>query len=471
MVVNRLLERNESMLQPKKLLSKQKEYFRSGATRSIESRILALKRLKRGIKQNEAYIYEALKKDFAKPRTETYLSEIYTVYDEIDYAIRHLPQWMKDEKKSTPLFHFYAKSKLMYEPMGTVFIISPWNYPFGLAMSPLVGALAAGNTAILRPSEKTPETAKVMKAILDKVFATEEVKMILGDYDFIHEMIAAGVDYVLFTGGDSAARKIAATCAEHLIPYTLELGGKSPAIVLSDCHLKRTVSRLTWGKFLNAGQTCIAPDHVYVHCSIKDDFVEAMKSEIVRFYGELPLQNPDLASISNEKSWQRLDKALNDVSILHGGERMKEGLRFAPTLVDLANENHQLMQEEIFGPILPILSFEDLDELIAQQQHKDKPLALYLFTESKEAKEKVLKSLSYGGGCVNDCLIHYANSELPFGGVGLSGMGSYHGRYGFETFSHAKAITERSTIFDYSIRHAPYRSFKLLRKGLDLFDK
>lgn len=459
------------MAQPLSILDQQQAFFKTGHTRRLKVRQTALRRLKKAIRRHEDAILEALAQDFSKPRTETYLSELYPLYDEIDYALRHLPRWIQGDKVATPISHIIAKSQIRYEPYGSVCILSPWNYPVALALTPLVGALAAGNTVILRSSAKVPATRQVMTALLEEAFPSYYVAMVDWDYETIHAAIAQGVDYVFFTGGKEAGRKVAQTCADHLVPYSLELGGKSPAIVLADASLKRTAQRLVWGKYLNAGQTCIAPDYVLVDRRVKDALVEALEKELQTFYGQDPISNPDFASLIDDSAWQRLVDALEGQRILYGGQSQAGTRRLAPTLVDEPSLDSILMTEEIFGPILPIVSFTDLDALLGDLHDKPSPLALYLFTESEEAKAKVFGRLSFGGGCVNDTLIHYANPNLPFGGVGDSGIGAYHGRFSFETFSYPKSICERSTCVEYPFRHAPYRYGPWLRKALGLFGK
>lgn len=442
-------------------INDQKAFFNTGITRPYSFRIKQLIKLKQLIKQNEDYFILALAKDFNKPPFETYVSELQMVYDEIDYMLKNLRRMMKPERAKTPIMHFYSKSYTIQEPLGSVLIISPWNYPAALSLSPLVGAIAAGNCAVLKPSENSEYTTKLQKKIINENFDSNYICVIEGEAETTQALIAQGFDYCFFTGSSEVGKKIMESASEHLTPVTLELGGKSPTIVTEDADIAKAGCRIVWGKFLNAGQTCIAPDYVLVHESVKNKLILLIQNVLEQFYGEEVLYNEDYPSIINEGHFKRLTDLIDPSLILHGGEVNEEQLKISPTLLDNPPWDSKVMQEEIFGPLLPILTYRSLDEVITMLQEKPKPLALYLFTKSNDTKNKIVHHLSFGGGSINDTLIHFANSNLPFGGVGNSGMGSYHGKYSFDTFSHKKAISEKTNLFDLPMRYAPYKDSTL----------
>ena len=438
-------------------INDQRQFFNTGTTRDYAFRRFQLLQLRHMIKRNEDRIYKALEADFKKPPFETYLSEIQMTYDEIDYLLKNLKQLMKPKRVRTPLTHFYAKSHVFSEPLGSVLIISPWNYPVVLALSPLAGAIAAGNCVVLKPSEVSSHTSRLLNDLLSNTFRSDYVRVVEGEADVTQELISLGFDHCFFTGSTEVGRQVMKTASKTLTPVTLELGGKSPCIVAEDADLVKAAARIVWGKFLNAGQTCIAPDYVLVHESVKPTLIRLIKEVLHRFYGLSVLTNTDYPSIINDKHFNRLNELMTNQSIIHGGQSDSDLRKIAPTLVDEPSMDSDIMQEEIFGPLLPIISYESMEKVVSYLQEKPKPLALYLFTESEDYKHFVLKNVSFGGGSINDTMIHFANVNMPFGGVGASGTGSYHGKASFDTFSHYKSVSEKTTRFDLPIRYAPYK--------------
>ncbi|MCC5890797.1 MAG: aldehyde dehydrogenase [Alkalibacterium sp.] len=434
----------------------QRHYFHQGHTLPVEFRKKQLKKLKNVLKTNQDRILEAVYKDFKKSAFETYVTEIQVVYDEIDYMLKHLEKLARPEKVKTPLVHFYSKSKLIHDPLGTVLIISPWNYPLALALTPLVGAMAAGNCAVIKPSEMSAHTSSLLYSLLTETFEQEYITVYEGEADTTQRLLKQGFDYCFFTGSTEVGKKVMKSASETLTPVTLELGGKSPCIVTEDADIVKAACRIVWGKFVNAGQTCIAPDYVLVHESVKNRLVLLIQEVIRRFYGEEPMNSEDYASIITDKHFDRLLDMMKKEHVLHGGDFNPNSRKITPTLIDNPSWDSQLMTEEIFGPILPIVSYNSIVDTVYILQNKPKPLALYLFTESDAYKEFIMDSLSFGGGCINDTIIHFANLNMPFGGVGQSGIGYYHGKYSFETFTHTKSITEKTTLFDIALRYPPY---------------
>ncbi|MGO1493214.1 MAG: aldehyde dehydrogenase, partial [Ruoffia tabacinasalis] len=441
--------------------AEQEMFLRSGITLDVKFRIRQLKRLKEAIKAHDVLIYDALKKDLNKPVFESYVTELGSVYGEIDYMIKHVKDWAKPKRVPTSLAHFYSKSHIYQEPYGRVLIIAPWNFPIQLSFVPLVGAITAGNCVVLKPSELAPYTARVIQQIIESVFAREYVAVEQGDGKVSQQLLKEGVDYCFFTGSTQVGKAIMETASQTLTPVTLELGGKSPVIVAKDTNIKHAAQRIVWGKFTNAGQTCIAPDYLLVDEVIRDDLISALIEVIEEYYTKKPLENSDYSKMINKRHFKRVKKLMKNQSVIYGGGSNKEMLTIEPTLVLEPELDTELMQEEIFGPILPILTYREVSQAVEFIRSKDKPLALYLFTQDKALKEYIIKNLSFGGAAINDTLIHQSNYNLPFGGVGASGMGQYHGKYSLETFSHPKSVIEKTDLFDIKLRYPPYKDWAL----------
>lgn len=438
------------------ILDEQRHFFHSGVTLDYTFRIKQLKKLKDMIQSNEKQFISALEKDFNKPPFETYISEIQMTYDEINYLIKNLKRLMKPEKVRTPLVNFYSISKIFKEPLGSILIISPWNYPITLALTPLAGAIAAGNCAVLKPSEISSHTSQLLHKLISSTFSPNYIRVVEGGADTTQNLIKLGFNHCFFTGSTAVGKEVMKTASETLTPVTLELGGKSPCIVAEDADLVKAAARIVWGKFLNAGQTCIAPDYLLVHESVRDELIRLIKEVIERFYQNQPLNNPDYPGIINEKHFNRLNKLMTGHTIIYGGHSNYQSLKIHPTLILEPAMDSDIMNEEIFGPLLPIITYSDINKVVSSLKKRDKPLALYLFTQSKETKNYVMKNVSFGNGAINDTMIQFANINMPFGGVGMSGMGHYHGKYSFYTFSHQKSVSEKSNLFDIPIRYAPY---------------
>ena len=441
--------------------AEQEMFLRSGITLDVKFRIRQLKRLKEAIKAHDVLIYDALKKDLNKPVFESYVTELGSVYGEIDYMIKHVKDWAKPKRVPTSLAHFYSKSHIYQEPYGRVLIIAPWNFPIQLSFVPLVGAIAAGNCVVLKPSELAPYTARVIQQIIESVFAREYVAVEQGDGKVSQQLLKDDVDYCFFTGSTQVGKAIMETASQTLTPVTLELGGKSPVIVAKDTNIKHAAQRIVWGKFTNAGQTCIAPDYLLVDEVIRDDLISAIIEVIEEYYTKKPLENSDYSKMINKRHFRRVKKLMKNQSVIYGGGSNKEMLTIEPTLVLEPELDTELMQEEIFGPILPILTYREVSQAVEFIRSKDKPLALYLFTQDKALKEYMINNLSFGGAAINDTLIHQSNYNLPFGGVGASGMGQYHGKYSLETFSHPKSVIEKTDLFDIKLRYPPYKDWAL----------
>lgn len=437
------------------IIRKQRVYFHSGQTRNIEFRIKQLNNLKTAIQENTAIIVDALKKDLHKPELETYATEI-SIIREVDYAIKHIKSWVKPQKVRLPLEQLPGRGYICAEPLGVVLIIGPWNYPFQLLIAPLIGAIAAGNCAILKPSEIAPNTSKVVSQIIQKYFNPAYIAVVEGGIDVSKQLLAEKFDHIFFTGGTAVGKVVMEAAAKHLTPVTLELGGKSPCIVDTDINIEHTARRIAWGKFINAGQTCIAPDYLLVDSKVKQQLLNKLQKVVHEFYGETPEQSPDYARIINQKQFTRLAKLLQDGEIVIGGQINQNTGYIAPTILDKISLEMPVMQEEIFGPILPVIEYNDLSEAIAIINEKPKPLALYLFSCNQDIQQRVLQETSSGGVCINDTVMHVGVSSLPFGGVGDSGVGKYHGKASFETFSHQKSVLKKSFLFDLKWRYAPY---------------
>ncbi len=435
------------------LVEKQKQYFRTGATKDIAYRLNALQTLRDGIKNHEQKFIDALKADLNKSEFEAYSTEIGIVLEEIRFTLKHLRKWAKPQKVKTPLTHIGSTGYIYPEPYGTALIISPWNYPFQLAIAPLIGAIAAGNCSILKPSELTPKTSAVLGELIHALFPEEYITVVQGGVETSQALLQEKTDTIFFTGSVPVGKIVMEAASKNLIPVTLELGGKSPCIVHEDANIKLAAKRIAWGKFLNAGQTCIAPDYLYLHQSIREKFLTHLHESIKELYGERPLTNPNYTRIVSERHFDRLASFLTNGVIRIGGNTNKDGLAIEPTVLTRITWDDPVMQDEIFGPILPVLEYSQLSEVIEGIRNHPNPLALYVFTESDATAQEVLQSISFGGGCVNDTVYHVASPYLPFGGVGSSGVGAYHGKGSFDTFSHHKSVLKQTTLFDIPFRY------------------
>lgn len=446
------------------IIQQQRQFFASGKTKDVAFRLEQLKRLKQAIVDNQAAILEAVNADLNKPEFEAYATEIGVVR-EIDYAIKHLKSWVKPKKVSTSIEQFPSSACIYPEPLGVVLIISPWNYPFQLMISPLVGAIAAGNCAIIKPSELAANTSRIVTQITEKTFDPSYITSIEGGVETSQQLLAEKFDHIFFTGGTKIGQIVMEAAAKHLTPVTLELGGKSPCIVDSNVHIEHAAKRIAWGKFINAGQTCIAPDYLLVDRTVKNDLLTSIKQCIQEFYGDDPAKSPDYGRIINQRHFERLASFLNEGQPYIGGQINPEERYIAPTVIDGVDWDTPIMEEEIFGPILPVLEYSDLSEAIAKINERPKPLALYLFSKDQQKQQRVLRETSSGGVCINDTVMQVGVSELPFGGVGSSGIGSYHGKASFDTFSHQKSVLKRSFLLDLDWRYAPYQGkLKLIKR-------
>jgi aldehyde dehydrogenase (NAD+) len=428
---------------------------------SISTRKEALVKLMDEIIRRENEIIQALYEDFKKPPFESIATETSYIISELKSTIKNIEKWARIKNVTPSILNFPSTDYIVKEPYGEVLIIAPWNYPFQLAMGPLIAAVAAGNQVTLKPSELTPKTSAVILKITEKVFPNQHVKVIEGGVEVTQKLLSQRWDYIFFTGSVAVGKIVAKAAAEHLTPITLELGGKNPCIIDETANLKLAAKRIVWGKFLNAGQTCIAPDYILIQEEMKSHFVDFMKNEITNAYGENPKDSPDFARIINKKNWHRLVSIIEPEKIISGGEINIEDYYIAPTLIEENNLDSLLMQEEIFGPLLPIITYKNEEEIDKIISRYEKPLALYVFTDDKKFARKTILNYSFGGGCVNDTVIHFANKRLPFGGVGHSGIGAYHGQLSFDTFSHHKGIVKKANWLDLNLRYAPYTNSKI----------
>ncbi len=444
-----------------RIIEKQKKFFKQGNTLSLEFRKKQLRKLKDAIRINEAEIYRALEKDLGKSLFESYVSEVGFTYEEINDALKNLPKRIKKKKGLMSFAHFFATYEIERIPRGNSLIIAPWNYPFQLLLSPLIGAIAGGNTAILKPSEFAPATANVLDKIFSETFPEEYIKVIQGEIETNKFLLQQPFDFIFFTGSPQVGKIVMKAASEHLTPVVLELGGKSPAIVSASAKLFLSAKRLAWGKFMNAGQTCIAPDYLLVHRSVKEDFLRFLVRVIETFYGKNPETSPDYGRIISRKHFSRLESYLQNTQILYGGNRNPEKLYFQPTLVEVPDFEHPLMQEEIFGPILPVITWENVEDILKIIELNPYPLALYYFGNDKREEQKILQNVRFGGGAINDTLIHIASSKMPFGGIRTSGIGNYHGKYSFEAFTHPRSLARKSVLFDIPLRYPPFTAEKL----------
>ena len=443
----------------KEIVARQRAYFETGATRGADFRLKALEKLYQALKQHEPLIMEALQQDLNKAPMETYMCETGLVLEEIRFHRKHLRRWMKNRTVPTPLAQFHAKSFIAPEPYGVALIMSPWNYPVQLCLSPLVGAISGGNCAVVKPSAYAPATSAALAKILGENFPPEYIAVVEGGRQENSALLEEKFDYIFFTGSVAVGKVVMEAAAKHLTPVTLELGGKSPVIVDETADVKLAARRIAFGKVLNAGQTCVEPDYLFLHEKVKEPFVSAFRETLEAFFpgGDYA----DMPTIISEKHYQRVKGLLEGQEILLGGGTDDARRFIEPTLLDDVSPESPIMQEEIFGPILPVLPYRDLEEVIRFIRSRPKPLALYLFTSSRAAEERVLDTCSFGGGCVNDTIIHLATTHMPFGGVGASGMGSYHGKQSFDTFTHYRSIVKKSTWLDLPMRYHPYSQGKL----------
>ncbi len=450
------------------IVKKEREYFKTGATLSYKFRLNALRKLKEAIIRNEKEIMNALFLDLGKSATESYMCEVGMVLSELKYAIRHLKKWIKRDRVTTPLAQFPSKSFIVKEPLGVVLVMSPWNYPFMLAIDPLIGAIGAGNCVVVKPASYAKNTSLVIKKLLGECFDERYVSVVLGGREENSALLEQRFDYIFFTGSVSVGKFVAEKASKNLTPVTLELGGKSPCVIDKTANLKISARRLAFGKFLNVGQTCVAPDYLLIEKSVKEEFLKYFKAEIVKMFGEEPLKNESYGKIINEKHFNRICRLIDKDKVIFGGESDEKSQKIAPTILDNVTLDDACMKEEIFAPILPVITYEKVEEAINIISKFEKPLALYLFSTDKVTINKFLNTVPYGGGCVNDTIIHLATTKMGFGGVGYSGYGSYHGKRSFLLFSHEKSIVKKSFSIDLPIRYQPYSKLKdkLIRKFL-----
>lgn len=450
----------------KEILVKQKAFFETGKTKELQFRRDMLNKLRSAIKIHEEEIMAALKADLNKAPFEAYATEVGMVLEELNYTLKHISSWVKPKRVPTPLVHFPSTSYLYTEPYGSVLIMSPWNYPFQLTLAPLVGAISAGNCAVLKPSEYSANTSGIIERIVKEIFDESFVAVVRGGREANKTLLNEKFDYIFFTGSTEVGKTVMESAARHLTPVTLELGGKSPCIVDDTADLELAAKRIVWGKFLNAGQTCVAPDYLLVHRTVKEKLIQEIKKSITAFYGHDPLRNEDYPKIINQKHFERLLGLMKSGRIVEGGRSEEKTRQITPTILDGVTWESPVMRGEIFGPLLPVLEFESFDAALSIVNQHPKPLALYLFTRSKDHEAQAINKTSFGGGCINDTIIHLANPNLSFGGVGESGMGQYHGKGSYDTFSHVKSIMKKSNILDIPLRYPPFKNHLSLLKKL-----
>lgn len=448
------------------LVEKQREFFESGITRTRDFRINSLKKLKKAVSDNERIIAEALKADLNKHPFESYMCETGLVLDEIGYHIKNLEKWMKEKRVRTPLSQFYSKSFISPEPYGVVLIMSPWNYPVQLCLEPLTGAISAGNCAVIKPSAYAPESGRVIKEIISDIYPEEYIAVVEGGRRENIELLDQKFDYIFFTGSVEVGREVMAAAAKNLTPVTLELGGKSPVIVDKTADLKTAARRVAFGKVVNSGQTCVEPDYLLIEECVRDEFIEEYKRAVNEFFPDGDMS--DMVTIISDKHYRRKKEMLENQNIVYGGKFSDDRRFIEPSIIVDADPDSLIMQEEIFAPILPVITWKEISEAVEFVRSRPKPLALYLFTRDKYAEETVLGSCSFGGGCINDTIVHLATPYMGFGGVGNSGMGQYHGKKSFDTFTHYRSILKKSTLIDIPLRYHPYdeKKFKMIKKFL-----
>ncbi len=438
-------------------ITKQHQYFLKGNTLDVQRRKQKLNNLKRTIQKYEVEILDALKTDLGKSHTEGYMSEVGLVYSEINYMLKHIQKFSKVKRKRTPLAQSVAKSMVYPSPYGVVLVMSPWNYPFLLSFDPIIDAYAAGNTILFKPSRYSKQTNIIMKKILDEAFIPEEVITIFGGHEENQLVMSANVDYIFFTGGKTVGKIVYEKSAEKMIPVTLELGGKSPCIVDNTAKIKLAAKRIVFGKLLNAGQTCVAPDYIYCDKQIKDQLIKELIKQIELQYGKSPLDNENYVKMISKRHFDKVISLIANHKIIYGGSYNEETLKISPTIIDEPSLSSQIMNEEIFGPLLPIITYNNLEEVIEYVNSHDAPLACYYFSKNKKNIRRISTRIQFGGGCINDTVIHLATSNMPFGGVGASGIGAYHGKVGFDTFTHYKSIVDKKTFMDLPMRYQPYQ--------------
>lgn len=450
------------------IIQNQRNFYKTNQTLEYSFRKENLSRLRFAIISNQKKIETALLKDLGKSNAESYMTEIGFVLKELSYMEKNLKKLMKPKRVKSNLTDYPSKSFRYAHPYGNTLIISPWNYPINLTFGPLIGAIAAGNTAIIKPSEFSVNTSNIIAEIIKETFPSEYISVVLGGIETNQQLLDQKFDYIFFTGSTNVGKIVMEKASKHLTPISLELGGKSPVIVDCTANIKVSAKRIAFGKFLNAGQTCIAPDYMYIHKDIKKEFLVALKEAIKKFYGDNPMESPNFGSIINRKHYQRIKNYIKDGKIYYGGETNDETLRISPTILENTSLDSPVMLEEIFGPILPVIEYDNIDEVILAINNNPSPLALYIFTENKNTEAKIIRQCQFGGGCVNDTVVHIASEFLPFGGVGESGMGSYHGANTFKTFTHYKSILKKATWFDLPIRYAPYsdKNIHIVKKFL-----
>ena len=453
----------------KNIVSNQRKYFLTGATLDVAARVSALRRLKDSIIKHEQEINAALQKDLGKSNFESYMCETGLVLSEISYMLKHIHTFAREKRVATPLAQFHSRSFKKPSPYGVVLIMSPWNYPFLLTLDPLIDAIAAGNTAVIKPSAYSPYTSEIVRRIICDCFDERYAAVVTGGRAENTCLLNERFDYIFFTGSQAVGKEVMRHAAEYLTPVTLELGGKSPCIVEKSADLKLAARRIVFGKYLNCGQTCVAPDYVYCDRSVKDRLVKEIKKQIQKQYGKQPLERNDYGKIINQKHFDRIINLIDENKTAWGGKSNRSALKIEPTVIDNATFGDAVMQEEIFGPVMPILTYDSLDEAIRNINSMPHPLALYIFTNDKAAARRVTSRCGYGGGCINDTIIHLATSEMGFGGFGPSGMGAYHGKDGFDTFTHYKSIVDKKTWIDLPMRYQPYKKWN--EKLIHLFLK
>jgi aldehyde dehydrogenase (NAD+) len=453
----------QTISQIKSIIDKQRDYFESNATRDIDFRIEQLKKFKNAIKENEENIYAALNADFKKSKFETFATEIGIVYDEISCMIKNVKKWATPELIKDTISNFPSRNYIYHDPYGVALIIGAWNYPFQLTLAPVVGAMAAGNTCVIKPPRAAINTYHVIQKIIEETF-NENYIAVLDEHSDNKEMLSYKYDYIFFTGGVEVGKTIARAAAEFLTPTTLELGGKSPCIVDKQVDIETAARRIAWGKYLNGGQTCVAPDYLLLHDSVKEKFYKAFAKSVREFYGNNPQDSADYPRIINDRHFNRLAAMITDGDVIVGGKTDAETRYIAPTLIEIDSLDHPLMSDEIFGPILPVLTIQSIDEAISIVKQFEKPLAFYIFSNSYANQQKCLNTVQFGGGCVNDTVSHFVNDGLPFGGIGNSGIGAYHGKFSFDTFTHKKGVCNKVTWPDVPLRYPPYNGKLMLVK-------
>ena len=431
------------------LVEKQRTFFCTGKTKELAFRIDALQKLRQAVQKYEGELLQSLNEDLNKTEFDAYATEIGFVLHEIRFVLKNIKDWVKPEKVKTPMTHVGSTSMIYREPYGVALVIAPWNYPFQLAVAPVIGAIAAGNCAILKPSELTPKTSKVLAKLIQETFLEEYISIVEGAVETSQALLKQSFDYIFFTGSVRVGKVVMEAAAKNLTPVTLELGGKSPCIVHEDANLKLAAKRIAWGKYMNAGQTCVAPDYLYVHENIADRFLQLFKEAIKEMFAELE----KMTRIVSEQHFDRLQSFLQNGTTYVGGNADREKLMIEPTVLTNITWDHEVMEDEIFGPILPVLTYENLDEVIGEIQVRPNPLALYVFSEKEAVQQNIIQQISFGGGCINDTVYHITSPYLPFGGVGSSGIGAYHGKGSFDTFSHQKSVLKQTTKFDLPFRY------------------